>query len=179
VHVHLRTERLTIRRFTAADEDNLVNLNSDPEVMRYITGGPAIPGRDQIRDEVLPFSIAAYDRHPGFGTWAADDAATGEFLGWFHLRPRRSDGAIDLGYRLSRATWGKGLATEGSRALVDKGFTEHDIDRVVADAMAGNLASRRVLEKCGLTHIGTSSDHVEYELTRAAWERQAQNPTSR
>ena len=64
MHIHLQTARLAIRRFTAADEDNLVRLNSDPEVMRYITGGQPV-GREEIRDEIIPFHVAAYDRHPG------------------------------------------------------------------------------------------------------------------
>ena len=182
MYIHVQTARLSIRRFTAADEDNLVSLNSDPEVMRYITGGLPVPGREEIRADIIPYNVAAYDRHPGFGTWAADDVRTGEFLGWFHLRPRRSDGLIDLGYRLRRSAWGKGYATEGSRALIDKGFNEHDIDRVVAETMTINLASRRVLEKCGLTHTSTYFDeelpvidgsgqgYVEYQLTRAEWE---------
>ena len=160
MHIHLQTAHLTIRRFTAADEDNLVDLNSDPEVMRYLTGGLPVPGRDEIRD---------------------DDVATGQFLGWFHLRPRRADGAIDLGYRLRRAVWGLGYATDGSRALIDKGFIEHDIDRIVAETMTVNLASRRVLEKSGLRYLRTyfpgEPDHiegadqgdVEYQLTRAGW----------
>lgn len=181
MHIHLQTARLAIRQFTVADEDNLVQLDSDPEVMRYITGGQPI-GREEIRDEIIPFHLAAYDRHPGFGTWAADDVGTGQFLGWFHLRPRRSDGLIDLGYRLRRSAWGNGYATEGSRALIDKGFTGHDIDRVVAETMTVNLASRRVLEKCGLTHIRTYFDDepdaiegadqgfAEYQLTRGQWE---------
>jgi RimJ/RimL family protein N-acetyltransferase len=182
VDIHLQTARLTLRQFTAGDEDNLVSLNSDPEVMRYLTGGRPVPGREEIRDEIIPFHLAAYGRHPGFGTWAADDIATGQFLGWFHLRPRGSDGAIDLGYRLHRSVWGNGYATEGSRALIDKGFTEHDIDGVVAETMTVNLASRRVMEKCGLTLIGVNfvdepyhidgadQGHVEYQLTRADWE---------
>ena len=107
---------------------------------------------------------------------------TGQFLGWFHLRPRRSDGLIDLGYRLRRSAWGNGYATEGSRALIDKGFSEHDIDRVVAETMTVNLASRRVLEKCGLTYVrtyfdeelpaidGSDQGYVEYQLTRSEWE---------
>jgi RimJ/RimL family protein N-acetyltransferase len=181
VRIHLQTARLTLRRFTTADEDDLVSLNRDPEVMRYITGGQPI-GREKIRDEIIPFHLAAHDRHPGFGTWAADDTGTGQFLGWFHLRPRRSDGAIDLGYRLRRSAWGNGYATEGSRALIDKGFTGHAIDRIVAETMTVNLASRRVLEKCGLTLIrtfpgdeplgidGADQGHVEYQLARADWE---------
>ena len=181
MHIHLQTPRLILRQFTAADEDNLVNLSSDPEVMRYLTTQP--PDRKAIRDEIIPFHLAAYGRHPGFGTWAADDAVTGEFLGWFHLRPRISDGARDLGYRLRRSAWNKGYATEGSRALIGKGFTEHDLDRIVAVTLTVNLASRRVLDKCGLTLLrtfhpdddphpvdGAEHGHVEYQLTRADWE---------
>lgn len=94
----------------------------------------------------------------------------------------RSDGLADLGYRLRRSVWGGGLATEGSRALIDKGFTEHGIDRIVAETMTVNLASRRVLEKCGLTLVrtyhphddphpvdGADQGHVEYQLTRDDW----------
>ena len=181
VQIHLRTARLTLRRFTVADEDNLVILNSDPEVMRYITGGQP-SSREEIRDEIIPFHLATYDKHPGFGTWAADDTGSGQFLGWIHLRPRRSDGVIDLGYRLRRAAWGNGYATEGSRALIDKGFTDHGIDRVAATTMTVNLASRRVMEKCGLIQIrsylddeqpaidGADQGYVEYQLTRAGWE---------
>ena len=186
--IHLTTARLILRRLTVADEDNLVSLNSDPEVMRYVNSGQPT-SREEIRDEIIPFHLATYGRHPGFGTWAADDAGSGQFLGWIHLRPRRSDGAIDLGYRLLRSAWGNGYATEGSRALIDKGFTEHDIDRVTARAMTVNLASRRVMERCGLTHIRTYFDdehpgidgagqrYVEYQLTRAQWEagRQSRN----
>jgi RimJ/RimL family protein N-acetyltransferase len=184
VTVLLQTPRLTIRQFTAADEDNLLELNSDPEVMRYINGGQP-SDRAFIRDQVLPFSIAAYGRHPGFGTWAAEDIGTGEFLGWFHLRPLNGDGPMDLGYRLRRAVWGQGLATEGSRALIASGFAARDLDRIVAHTMTINLASRRVMEKCGMTHTrtyhedelsyipGADQGQVEYELTRADWEKRA------
>ena len=65
---------------------------------------------------------------------------------------------IDLGYRLRRSAWGNGYATEGSRALINKGFTEHGIDRVAAETMTVNLVSRRVMEKCGLTYIRTYFD---------------------
>jgi RimJ/RimL family protein N-acetyltransferase len=83
---------------------------------------------------------------------------------------------------LRRCAWGNGYATEGSRALIDNGFGEHDIERVVAATMTVNLASRRVLEKCGLNHTRTYFDddlpaidgadqgYVEYQLSRAEWE---------
>ena len=181
--VLLETQRLTLREFTEDDVGRLFELNSDPEVMRYLTGGRPTP-REQVRDEIIPFHQAVYKRLDRLGTWAADSAGTGEFLGWFHFRPG-PDGDItnvDLGYRLRRSAWSKGYATEGSRALIAMGFTELTVRRVFAHTMAVNLSSRRVLEKCGLSLVRTSpydgpdvidgAEHgeVEYALTRPQWE---------
>ena len=183
--VFLETDRLVLRQFTAADLDNLVELDSDPDVMRYITGGRPTP-REQVRDEVLPAFLAYYERFAGYGFWAAVEKATGQFIGWFHLRP--PEGANpdepELGYRLLRSAWGKGYATEGSRALIRKGFTELGIQRVFAETMAVNAASRRVMEKAGLKLVrsfhqpwpdqidGAEHGDVEYALRKAEWERQ-------
>jgi RimJ/RimL family protein N-acetyltransferase len=185
VQVFLETPRLVLRRFTMADVDNLVSLDADPDVMRFITGG--VPtAREEVENEVLPAFLDYYQRYEGYGFWAAIEKPTGEFLGWFHFRPReegRPDEA-ELGYRLRKSAWGKGYATEGSRALISKGFAEFGVQRVVAEAMAVNLASRRVMEKAGLTLVRTFSQpwpypidghelgDVEYALTRADWERQ-------
>jgi len=184
MQVFLETERLVLRRFTMADADDLVNLDADPDVMRYITGG--VPtSRDKIETEVLPAFLDYYQRYEGFGFWAAVEKATGEFLGWFHFRPvpDAAPGEVDLGYRLRKSAWGKGFATEGSRALIDKGFTEFGVQRVVAEAMVINAASRRVMEKAGLKLVrtfhqawphpieGDQFGDVEYALDRAAWER--------
>jgi RimJ/RimL family protein N-acetyltransferase len=182
-HIVLETARLTLRQFTENDVDNLFNLNSDPEVMRYLTGGVPTP-RDEIRDQMIPFHLAVYGRLDRLGTWAAESSASGEFLGWFHFRPGQDSDItnIDLGYRLRRAAWNKGYATEGSRALIDRGFTELGVRRVFAHTMTLNAASRHVMEKCGLTLVGTTPYHgpfeiegaelgeVEYALTKAEWE---------
>jgi RimJ/RimL family protein N-acetyltransferase len=131
-HTILETPRLTLRQFTEGDLDNLFELDSDPQVMRYLTGGLPTP-LDQIRDRMIPFHLAVYDRLDRLGTWAAESAADGEFLGWFHFRPG-PDGDItnvDLGYRLRRPAWHKGYATEGSRALIRMGFTELTVERVL------------------------------------------------
>ena len=84
--VFLETERLVLRRFSDADLDLLVELDGDPEVMRYITGGRPT-SREELRDEVLPAFLGYYQRFPGYGFWAAVERAGGQFLGWFHLRP--------------------------------------------------------------------------------------------
>jgi RimJ/RimL family protein N-acetyltransferase len=185
MEVFLETERLVLRRFTKADADQLFELDGDPEVMRFLTGGEPTP-RDVIENETLPSFLCYHERFEGFGFWAATEKPTGEFLGWFEFRPIEGGGPeeVELGYRLRRSAWGKGYATEGSRALIRKGFTELGVRRVVAQTMAVNTASRRVMEKAGLTHArtlreewpdpieGAEHGEVEYELTKAAWERQ-------
>lgn len=178
--VFLETDRLMLRRFTPADVDLLVDLDSDPEVLRYI-GRPR--SRDEIETDILPRFLRYYERFPGYGFWAAIEKSTGEFVGWFHFRPAE-DAPLDepeLGYRLRKSAWGKGYATEGSRALIDKGFTELGARRVVASTMAVNTGSRRVMEKAGLRFVrtfhlefddpieGTEHGEVEYALTRDDW----------
>ena len=170
-----------------ADVDNLVSLDADPDVMHFVTGG--IPTtRDEIETEILPAFLDYYERYEGYGFWAAIEKPAGQFLGWFHFRPREgaSPDEAELGYRLRKSAWGKGYATEGSRALIRKGFTQFGVQRVVAEAMAVNLASRRVMEKAGLTLVrtfhqpwpypieGDELGDVEYALTKANWEQQDQ-----
>ena len=191
MQVFLETERLVLRRFTMADVDNLVALDADPDVMHFITGG--VPtSRDEIENEVLPNFLGYYERFEGYGFWAAIEKPTGEFLGWFHFRPREgaAPGEAELGYRLRKSAWGQGYATEGSRALIRRGFTEFGVERVVAEAMAVNTASRRVMEKAGLTLVrtfhqpwpypieGHELGDVEYALTKADWEQQGQQGVS-
>jgi RimJ/RimL family protein N-acetyltransferase len=87
MQVFVETQRLVLRRFTMADVDNLVGLDADPDVMNFITGGIPTP-RDEIKNEVLPAFLAYYERFDGYGFWAAIEKPSGEFLGWFHFRPR-------------------------------------------------------------------------------------------
>jgi RimJ/RimL family protein N-acetyltransferase len=189
VHVILETPRLSMREFTEDDVDNLFQLNSDPAVMRYLTGGRPMP-REEIRDRIIPFHLAVYGRLDRLGTWAAESTATGEFLGWFHFRPGPGGDItdIDLGYRLRRSAWHKGYATEGSRALISMGFTDLGVERVFGHTLTVNTVSRRVLEKCGLTLVGTApyqgediiegAEHgeVEYALTRSEWQSRTAGP---
>ena len=190
MHITLETPRLILRQFTEDDVDNLFGLNGDPEVMRYLTGGRPTP-RAEIRDRTIPFHRGVYGRLDRLGTWAAESTTTGEFLGWFHFRPGHESDLtnIDLGYRLRRSAWHKGYATEGSRALIDRGFTDLGVQRVFAHTMTVNAASRHVLEKCGLTLVRTfpyewpfeieGSEHgeVEYALTKPEWETRAAGDT--
>jgi RimJ/RimL family protein N-acetyltransferase len=93
VDVFVETARLTLRRFTAADVAHLVELDSDPEVMRLLTKGRPTP-RETIERDVLPEILACYERSGGLGRWAAIEAATGAFVGWIALQPH--DGTPDV-----------------------------------------------------------------------------------
>jgi RimJ/RimL family protein N-acetyltransferase len=182
--VFLETDRLLLRRFTEADVELLVELDSDPAVMRYLGNGRPTP-RHVLEQETLPRVLRHHDRIGGPAFWAAFERDTGDFLGWFELQPAGPDGPdeAELGYRLRRPAWGKGYASEGARALVDHGFAEWGLRRIVATTMAVNAASRRVMEKAGLRYIrtfheswpdpipGTEHGEVEYAVTRAEWER--------
>ena len=182
MHVYVETERLTMRRFTPDDVDLVTELDADPAVMRYINGGRPTP-RDEIRDDYLPSWLAYYERGDRYGFWAAIERRTGRFLGWFHLRPLPDDpdDEPELGYRLIASAWGRGYATEGSRALIGKAFTELGARRVYATTMVVNVGSWRVMEKAGLRRVrrfhqpwpdrieGEEHGDVEYAVTRDEW----------
>ena len=115
MRIYLETERLVLREFVADDVDNLVELDSDPEVMRYITGG--LPtAREEIEHDILPAWVASYARSPRLGFWAAEEKATGRFVGWFHLRPGEGHGPDEpeLGYRLHRSAWARDTRRKGA-----------------------------------------------------------------
>src|SRR5512137_2561184 len=114
----LETPRLRLRHIVPADLDALVELDADPQVMRYISYGEPTP-RARYEQEYLPRFLAYYTSTPRLGYWIAETRADDEFIGWFHLRPDRIDaGEQEIGYRLRRAAWGQGYATELGRALV-------------------------------------------------------------
>jgi len=179
--IFLETGRLVLRRFTRSDAELLVELDSDPEVMRHLTGGRTTP-RTRVETAVLPAIIREYTDCPGFGTFATHTKADGEFIGWCMLLPESGSPTdeAELGYRLRKPVWGKGYAVEGSRALIDYGFTDRGLRRIVAETMAVNGQSRRVMEKVGMRYEYTyfppfapieGSEHgeVRYVLDHAEW----------
>ena len=179
--VYLETERMILRQFSLDDVDDVLALDSDPDVRRFVEDGEPVD-----RDEVtltIEHWMGYYGRSEIFGFWAAIEKHTGAFLGWFHFRPREGTPTDEpeLGYRLASAAWGHGYATEGSVALIDNGFGSSEIARVVASTLAVHESSRRVMEKSGLRHIltfptewpvrlpGDELGEVEYAITRAEW----------
>ncbi|MBT0568195.1 GNAT family N-acetyltransferase [Williamsia sp. CHRR-6] len=177
----IETPHLVLRPIMAADARALIDLDSDPSVMRYVSGGRPTPAHI-ISDWVIPRAITAMSAHRGDGMWVAIDPAQRAFLGWFSLRaPRHSpQHELELTYRLRQAVWGRGFATEGSRALVATAFDHGRAERVFAGTMAVNTASRRVMEKSGMRlaalHLaadpgidGHERGEVEYEILRTQW----------
>ncbi len=171
----LRTARLTLRPLREADLPHLVDLNGDPEVLRWITGRAMTP--EEVAAE-LP-DLLGDERGLGFWCGYGDDGA---FAGVWCLTVDRDDpDAAELGWRLPQASWGRGLATEGAAAVVTHGFATVGLARQWAETMAVNTASRRVMEKLGMSHTrtdvrtwddpipGWEQGEVVYELTRSAW----------
>jgi len=151
----IATPRLLLRAAGPEDVDDLVAMDGDPEVRRYLDM-PEAPTRDHTLREIVPKWQAIRAACPGQGFWTAREEQGGEFVGWFHLRapkpgtPQRQ-GDLELGYRLVRRRWGLGFATEGSMALLRHGFGVLRRPRVIASALAGNGASIGVMKKIGMT----------------------------
>jgi len=146
------------------------------------------PSAAQVKATILPEYLREYQvLAEGLGSFAAIEKETGQMAGRFSLKPATSfglTGGAELGYRLYPACWGRGLATEGVRALINLAFDELHLDRVVATTMADNARSWRVMDKCGLrrtstfyypdAHLIPGGEHGDfiYELTRNDWAKQ-------
>jgi RimJ/RimL family protein N-acetyltransferase len=153
----------------------LAGLNSDPEVMRFIRGRPATP--EETRQEWERRRGPQTDEDRGLGYWVGFEGD--RFVGWWSASSFAGDPTMSgVGYRLRREAWGRGLATEGGRTMVQQAFRAPYVEKVVASTMAVNAASRAVLAKLGMTHVdtfpgdrderipGQDQGEVVYELAR-------------
>ncbi len=147
----IRTERLLLRRWREADGEPFAELNADPVVMEHF---PAALSREES-DALIASIEAAFDLR-GFGLWAVEIMAGGEFAGFVglsvpsftaHFTP-----AVEVGWRLHRRHWGRGYATEAAREALACGFEEAGIEEIVSFTVPANLRSRRVMERIGMTH---------------------------
>lgn len=177
----LHTERITLVPLDDEHLEHEVDLDSRPEVMRFLTG------RARTREEVETIHrrrLEIADQVPGLGFWSG--FVDGDFVGWWILEPaereeQRVDGQAELGYRLLPRFWRRGFASEGSRALIDYGFAELGLERIIAETMAVNEASRATMASIGMRYVRTftadweepipGSEHgeVEYAITREEW----------
>jgi|HubBroStandDraft_4_1064222.scaffolds.fasta_scaffold17949_2 RimJ/RimL family protein N-acetyltransferase len=184
----LHTDRLSLVPLADEHLDLEIELDSDPEVMRHLTGRACSP--EEVK-QAHGRRLAAAAEVSGLGFWAGftDD----DFVGWWILQPPngpdqpRVAGEADLGYRILRRHWRRGYASEGARELIRYGFEEMSLDRIFAQTMAVNAASRATMAAVGLTFTrafvsgepyddlvpGADQGEVEYEITRKTWEHRS------
>ena len=145
----ITTERLLLRRWKPEDFEPFCAMNADAEVMRHF---PSTLTREQTASGLRRAEVH-FDRH-GWGLFAAEHE--GQFIGYvglFHVPfEAHFTPAVEIGWRLARAYWNRGLATEGARACLEFGFSRLDLKEIVAFTVPGNAASRRVMEKIGMRH---------------------------
>jgi RimJ/RimL family protein N-acetyltransferase len=185
----LRSERLLLRRWRESDREPFAALNADPEVMEHFP-------RPLTREESDAF-IDRMEKHfteQGFSMWALEVLPTGSFTGFVGLLVPRFQAhftpAVEIGWRLARQHWGRGYATEAARAALTFGFEELLLEEIVSFTVPGNIRSRRVMERIGMTHDpsddfehpGISAGHrlrphVLYRLSRDSFQR-AHGPTA-
>lgn len=165
------TERLMLREFVQLDLDAYTaSIFADAEVMRYLPKRDT-PPRERARQTMDFFN----DHHAeyGWGPWAVIEKKSGELMGHCGLRYIADLDETELLYALGRDFWGKGYATEAARASVDFGFRELKLERIIALAVPENIASRKVMEHCGLVYERDAHlfelDVVYYALNRARY----------
>jgi RimJ/RimL family protein N-acetyltransferase len=175
----LVTERLVLRRWRAEDVQPYAALCSDPEVMRWIGDGSTATFEESER------AIERFEQlweQNGFGLFAVEEKASGLLIGFVGLSiptflPEILP-AIEIGWRLARSAWGKGLATEGARAALAFGFGRRELDRIVSIHQGGNVASEKLMQKLGMrleretVHPTWKRPIRVYDINRAEWRRQ-------
>lgn len=147
----IRTERLYLRRWRDADREPFAHLNDDPRVTRHL---PSRLTRSQ--SDALVDRIEDHFEARGFGLWAVEAPGVCAFAGFVGLSVPRFEApftpCVEVGWRLDPACWGRGYATEGGRAALAFGFETVGLGEIVSFTVPGNLASRRVMDRIGMTH---------------------------
>ena len=147
----IETERLFLREFTSEDAGLIYELNNDPDVIRY-TLDP-LKNLEEAKEVLVKNILPQYSLY-NHGRWAVHLKEYKDFLGWCGLKSRPERNEIDLGYRFKKSAWGKGYATECAYACLKYGFEILGLTRIVGRAMPENVASLKVLAKCGMKYIG-------------------------
>ncbi|TFC90895.1 MULTISPECIES: GNAT family N-acetyltransferase [Cryobacterium] len=179
--LEIRTDRLLLRRWRESDLAPFAAMGEDPEVMRYF---PAPLTRAE-GDALAARADGLFDTH-GYGLWALETRSTGDFLGFAGLAPLPAfipgPSGIEVGWRLARAFWGQGYATEAARAALGFAFGRLELEQVHAITAVINEPSRAVMERLGMTAmvefqhpkipVGSSLRvHIRYSVSRAATAR--------
>lgn len=159
----IETDRLLLREYVEDDAVAFFQLNSDPEVMRFVPDS-SFNSIEEARQVLVARPIADYQKY-GFGRYACILKTTGENIGFAGLKYLEEFGEVEVAYRLMRAHWGRGLATEAAIASVRFGFHELAQDHIIGLVMPENIASVKVLEKVGLRFSGMVR-HWEIDLAK-------------
>ncbi|MGC4036375.1 MAG: GNAT family N-acetyltransferase [Chitinophagaceae bacterium] len=143
--VIFETERLIVRLYTTEDEEIFFNLNGDEEVVRYIR---PVKNREEC-NQFLKDIIHDAEKNPLIGRWAVDEKRTGNNVGMFAIIPVDETNKLQLGYALLKEYWGRGFATELTSHGIDYFFDNLNRRELYALTEEPNIASQKVLEKCG------------------------------
>jgi RimJ/RimL family protein N-acetyltransferase len=180
----LNTERLILRKLVLADVDDMFYLDSNPSVHKYL-GNKPISSIEEAR-EIIAFVIEQYSKF-NIGRWAVIEKETKQFVGWaglkfHHLYEGKYKDSYDLGYRLIPKYWGKGYATEASKAIIQYGLKEMGLNEIYAGVNIHNLSSKAVLNKCGFIQIDTFNwNDIPCEmllLTKEKWQSKGNDDSS-
>ncbi len=157
----LRTERLFLRRWRPDDRPPFARLNADPRVVEFLPGPLSRAESDERVDRIE----AHFERH-GFGLWAVEVSGVTPFAGFIGLSVPTFEApfmpCIEVGWRLDAEHWDRGYATEGARAALAFGFRWLRAEEIVSYTVPGNVRSRRVMEKLGMTH--SPADDFDHPL---------------
>jgi [ribosomal protein S5]-alanine N-acetyltransferase len=177
--IFAETERFILREILPEDDQRLYELDSDSEVHRYL-GNKPVKGMEQVRELIQLIRQQYVDN--GIGRWAIIDKSTGVFVGWSGLKlmKERTNNHIDyydLGYRIIRKYWGKGIATETALASIKYAFNVLGITEIYAMADCQNTGSNNVLRKVGLLFIENFDyngvKHNWYKINREDWSKES------
>lgn len=146
----IRTERLLLRRWVAADRAPFAALNADPEVAEHLPGVISRTESDAFADRIE----AHFDSH-GYGLWAVEVPGITPFAGFVGLSTPRFEArftpCVEVGWRLARGCWGQGYATEAAREALDFAFRQLGLEEIVSFTVPENVRSRAVMERIGMT----------------------------
>lgn len=147
----LRTDRLVLRRWRPSDREPFAALNADPAVMEHFPSPLSREDSDALVDRIEGLFEAQ-----GWGLWAVEVPGDADFIGFIGLMAPTFEAhftpCVEVGWRLARSAWGRGYAPEGALEVLRFAFEELALDEVVSMTAVGNMKSRRVMEKIGLTH---------------------------
>jgi [ribosomal protein S5]-alanine N-acetyltransferase len=146
----LETPRLYLRQFTPGDAPLLLQLNSDPEVLKYLHE-PLLQTAAEAEKVLTDIILPQYALN--LGRWAVHLKADDQFIGWCGLKSRPELNEIDLGYRFKKDSWGKGYASEAALHALQYGLETLHIETITGRAHIDNIASLKILEKIGMSYL--------------------------